>query len=182
MAVLDPDVLSVIIYMNARGRPPSEVVKLIKEEFDVDVVPSTVCKYNPNLPTGRKLPAHLRKLFVRERDRFHREIEAIPISSKAFRLQAYQEMYEAAGKNLSARETALKGARQEMEGDKLTVQGTGRGGAILTEQRQAMGTSQVAAFLSGLLELPADSEADVVDAEMVDTDGNEGVSEAIEPA
>lgn len=176
---LEPEMMAAIVYLNARGRPGHEVIKLVKEQFSVDVTPQLVCHYNPTLNTGRSLAPHLKKLFYSERKRFYEEIKDwAPISQKAFRLQSYQEIHDNAGKNIPVKLTALKEARIEAEGSgqTLTLQGTGKNGAILTEN-QASNTVTAARVLAALLEgsLMSDQamiEGDIVDGEMVDTPSN----------
>jgi hypothetical protein len=184
---VDSDMAAAMVIMNARGWRESDVIRAISEEFEgAEVGLATVRFYNPTTIAGRRLTTHLRKLFYKERRRWEQELVDIPIYNKAFRLASLQFRHDNAGKNSHLALDCLKLARIEAEGDRVVLQGTGKNGAILTEQ-QGLNTSQAAAVLSAIIEsaeqrvLDAPGD-DVLDSEMVDNEENGGVSEVTEGA
>jgi len=71
---------------------PSAVAKAVEREFSIKVSPQAVEAYDPTKVAGQNLSAKLREHFHRVRESFRRDVDDIPIASKAVRLHRLDEM------------------------------------------------------------------------------------------
>jgi hypothetical protein len=156
---------------------PTEVAAEFAQRFGTSITPSGILCYSPCTRQGGRLSSDLRALFFKERERYNEDLLAIPIASKAYRLSQLQARLESAGKNSHLALECLKMARAEMEGDRVQITGTGRNGAILTQQ-QGLNTSQAAAVLSAIIEsveqkaIEESVDDGVIEGELVDPDND----------
>lgn len=99
MAALPVNVKRYIVECLACFQTPSEVVKSVKDEFDIDVTRMQVSKYNPEKAMGKNLSAELRALFDETREKFKKDRDAIPIANQNYRLQSLNTMHQKAVTN-----------------------------------------------------------------------------------
>jgi hypothetical protein len=83
-----------ITHLNARFHTPTEVVELVKAQYDIDVTPQNVQAYDPTKWTGKGLSADLRGEFERERERFRAAVTDIPVANPAYRLRMIQHLID----------------------------------------------------------------------------------------
>lgn len=95
---------------------PSEVVRLVKAEFGLDISRQQVQRFNPGTAQGKSLSAPLRELFEHHREQFIEELERQPLAHRAVRLRRLQALYERAEdeKNLKAALQSIALAQREM--------------------------------------------------------------------
>lgn len=67
---------------------PSEVVKAVKENFELEVSRQRVHYYDPTTRLGAALAPELKELFEKTREAFKKDVDSIPISHKAVQLRA----------------------------------------------------------------------------------------------
>jgi hypothetical protein len=101
----------------ARFDSPSEVARLVKEEFGIEVSRQAVMAYNPDCLSGAALSRPLKDLFFSSRREFVQSIEKQPIGHLATRLRRLEKHYQAADQagNTKVALRALDAARREME-------------------------------------------------------------------
>lgn len=101
----------------ARFDGPKEIARLVKDEFDITVLPQQVQLYNPTLTQGKDLSTELRTLFFDTRKRFIDEIEVLPFAHLAVRLHRLEHAYQAAAEmnNTKGMLAAIEGARRAMQ-------------------------------------------------------------------
>lgn len=58
---------------------------MVREQFNQEITRQLVEQYDPTRVAGRRLTKGLREHFYKAREAFRRDIDAIPISSMAFR-------------------------------------------------------------------------------------------------
>jgi hypothetical protein len=102
---------------------------MVKELFGIDVSPQATEGYDPTKRVGRNLSRPHRELFYEERERFTRQIDAIPIANAAYRISKLQEYCEAAEDegDLKLAAAMLEQAAQDLGGlfiNQLNVTGT----------------------------------------------------------
>ena len=91
-ASLRRDVKLFIIRALAAFDPPSEVVRAVKAEFDVDVSRQQVETYDPNKRAGRDLSDEMRGLFTEAREAFLKDTAEIAVSHRSVRLRTIQRL------------------------------------------------------------------------------------------
>lgn len=99
MATLNNKVKAFIVQGLATYMTPSEVVEAVKVEFGLDVTRQQVSNYNPELAAGLELSQKYKDLFVKFREDFNTNIQAIPIANKAYRLAMLDRMARDAEKS-----------------------------------------------------------------------------------
>jgi hypothetical protein len=107
-----------VVMQLARMRTPSQVVDALREEYGVQIAPSSVLTYDPTTRTGRELSAELRDLFYEERRAFKRKLSEQPMYHQAYRLAELHRQYvraDRAGNTVEAR-AALEQAAKEVGG------------------------------------------------------------------
>ena len=107
-----------IVEQLASFETPSTVAAAVKKEFSLDITRQAVEAYNPTRVIGKDLSAKLREHFFKTREAFRRQIDEIPISSRAVRLRALDRMavrFEEMG-NLFGAARILEQAAKEMGG------------------------------------------------------------------
>ena len=73
---------------------PTEVVKRVKERFNIDITLTGVQFYDPNTARGKQeLGAKWRVLFEETRKRYSADLSTIPIAQQAWRLQQLLRQY-----------------------------------------------------------------------------------------
>jgi hypothetical protein len=115
---LPEEIKRFIIMLCARWERPTAIAKMVKGQFGIDVSPQAMEGYDPMKRVGRNLSRPHQELFFAERERFTREIDAIPIAHAAYRigkLQQYAEWAEQSGE-LGLAMAALKQAAQDLGG------------------------------------------------------------------
>jgi hypothetical protein len=70
---------------------PTEIVKQLEQTFKVKSSLSQVCYYDPKYG---KISAELKALFEETREKFLKEISAIPIANEAYRIRVLQNALE----------------------------------------------------------------------------------------
>lgn len=115
MSTLNEDIKAEIVLRLACFDSPSEIARDIQSEFDMKVDRFQVRTYDPTKPAfaaGEKW----RTIFEQTRARYLREVQAIPIASKAYRLNQLQRNYDRLRRtgNLSLANQTLRQAAEEM--------------------------------------------------------------------
>lgn len=110
MAELDPDIQIFILQHLAMFEPPTKVMELVKETFNVEITRQAVHYYNADL--NPKLPAKWRSLFKRTRKKFLSDTVSIGISHKSFRLRELDKIYQ---KQASSKAQNTKAMRETLE-------------------------------------------------------------------
>jgi hypothetical protein len=95
---LSSTVKSFIVRCAACGDVPSEIVKKVKEEFDVTVTRQACMRYDPRTVSGSELSPALRELFAVTREKFLSELEAIDGAHREIRLRRLDMLYAEAVK------------------------------------------------------------------------------------
>jgi hypothetical protein len=75
---------------------------MVREQFNQEITRQLVEQYDPTRVAGRRLTKGLREHFYKAREAFRRDIDAIPISSMAFRpvqLEKFQRCLARRSKN-----------------------------------------------------------------------------------
>lgn len=133
---------SFIVQAVACFDPPSVVVKAVKEEFGVDIIPQHVEAYNPLRRAGRDCAEKWKQLFKETREAFLKDTAQIGIANRSVRLRALERMALKAEKqgNLALAKDLHEQAAKEV-GDVYTntrkLAGHD-GGAIKTEDVKAL--------------------------------------------
>jgi hypothetical protein len=128
-AFLPEAVKRFIIMQCARWERPTAIAKMVKEQFGIDVSPQAMEGYDPTKRLGCHLSKPHQELFFAERERFTRQIDAIPIANAAYRISKLQEYCEAAEDegDLKLAAAMLEQAAQDLGGlftNHLNVTGT----------------------------------------------------------
>ena len=117
---LSPDAKVFAVCQLACFRTPKEVAATIKAEFGVTISPQAVEHYHPDRVAGKGLAPDLVELFRDARKRYLSDTSAIPIASRAYRLEMRQRILEAhlsrRRPNLSAAQEVLDAAAREVGG------------------------------------------------------------------
>lgn len=107
-----------IVAALARYASPSEVVKLVREEYGVEIARQSVRVYDPTTGEGKALSADLRELFFTTRREFRRQLTEIPVYHQSYRLYELTDLYRRAKAdgNYVVAADFLKQAAQEVGG------------------------------------------------------------------
>lgn len=95
---------------------PSEVVRQVREQFNVQITRASAQRYDPTRAAGETLSEELRILFFDTREHFVEELEKLPLAHRATRLRRLEFLYDRASEsgNLKAALGALALAAKEM--------------------------------------------------------------------
>ena len=93
---LPDDVRLFIVECLARFDSPTTVVGRVAKEFGIKVSRQAVESYDPSKVKGARLSDKLREHFYNVREAFRRDIDEIPIASKAVRLRRLDLLCETA--------------------------------------------------------------------------------------
>jgi hypothetical protein len=88
-----------VIAQLAAFEPPSDVAKLVKDNFGVEISAQGVERYDPNKLAGADLPEKYRMLFHRARDTYLTSEADIPIAHRTHRLRRLQRIADRARDN-----------------------------------------------------------------------------------
>ncbi len=99
MARITKKVKLLIVRMLAEFETPTQASKNIKEIFNIDVTPQQCESYDPTKRIGQNLSQELSDKFFEYRRKANKEIEAIPIANKRYRLMLLQELVDEYPKN-----------------------------------------------------------------------------------
>lgn len=117
---LPPEAKLFAVTQLACFRTPKEAAAAIKAEFGISISPQAVEHYHPDRVAGKGLDPDLVELFRDARKRYLADTSAIPIASRAYRLEMRQRILEAhlnrRRPNLSAAQEALDAAAREVGG------------------------------------------------------------------
>lgn len=114
---------------------PTETVKLVKDEFDLDVTKQQVEAYDPTKRAGKDLSQELKDEFETTRSEFLEKPKNIPIANQAVRLKAYQELFEKNKKNPVMAMKILEQSAKELGGQYTNKQEiTGKDGNPMQTQ------------------------------------------------
>lgn len=91
MPVLTEDMKVTIVQALACYDTPTQVAKLIKEQYGVEITRQAVHHYDPSKKAGVRMGKKLRDLFEVTRTHFLAEISAIPIANQSYRLKVLQQ-------------------------------------------------------------------------------------------
>ncbi|MDL4447706.1 DUF2280 domain-containing protein [Klebsiella michiganensis] len=121
MATLKGEVKAFIVQSLACFDTPSQVVELVKKEFDLRITRQQVESHDPTKANGRGLAQKWVDMFNATRERFQNEISDIPIANKAYRLRVLDRMATRAEgmKNLALTAEIIEQAAKEC-GDAYT--------------------------------------------------------------
>lgn len=92
MAVLPTEVKAFIVQALACFDTPSQVVKSVQEEFNLNITRQQVESHDPTKANGKKLARKWVELFHFTRARLQKETSGIPIANKAYRLRMLNRM------------------------------------------------------------------------------------------
>ena len=93
-----------IIDLNAAYNKPAEVMRVMQEEFPgIKLSKQQVDGYNPDHVNGRNLSAEHIELFHARRKFYRETIEAVPLSSPAYRLRVLQKIVDDPMQQMNAR-------------------------------------------------------------------------------
>lgn len=135
MVRLQPDQKIFVVQQLACRETPTEVVKLVKEQFGLEMTKQAIEAYDPYKWAGKDLSADLKAEFDQTRKWFDETIEAIPVASKAYRLKLLQKIIDTAGGNSDLKMRASEQAAKELGGlytNRKEITGAG-GGPIQQE-------------------------------------------------
>jgi len=154
MAALSVNVKRFIVHSLACFETPTEVCKLVKEEFGIDLIRQNVARYDPTKSQGKDLSKQLTEYFHECRERFRTDIDNIPIANQTFRLKSLAAMHAKACEkgNMPMASQLLEQAAKEVGGaytNTRKVQGGEPGTPPVT----------IAAVVASAADLPADDVA-----------------------
>ncbi|WP_081795981.1 MULTISPECIES: DUF2280 domain-containing protein [unclassified Serratia (in: enterobacteria)] len=92
MATLPTEVKAFIVQALACFDTPTQVVKAVQAEFNLNITRQQVESHDPNKANGKKLGQKWIELFHFTRERLQNEIADIPIAHKACRLRSLDRM------------------------------------------------------------------------------------------
>lgn len=123
MAVLSTEVKAFIVQAIACFDTPSQVVKAVQIEFNLNITRQQVESHDPTKANGKKLAQKWVELFHFTRERLQNEISGIPIANKACRLRSLDRMVAQAegAKNYGMAAHLIEQAAKEV-GDAYTNQ------------------------------------------------------------
>lgn len=117
MAGLTNEVKRFIVMHLAMYDTPMEVVRQVKEEFEIDVTRQAVHYYDPTIgERTEKRPKHLVELFHKTRADFREEALEIPIAIRAVRLRRLDRLFQNAGKNAPLAAALMEQAAKDIGG------------------------------------------------------------------
>lgn len=93
---LSPTIKRTIVMALGGGATPSEVVLLVREQFNTQITRQAVQKYNPRTATGSNLSADLKALFESTRAKALEDLESLDTAYRTMRVAALQRVYERA--------------------------------------------------------------------------------------
>lgn len=134
MAMLTEEVKLAIVQALACYDTPSQVVRMVKEEYGIEVSRQQVQHYDPTKFNGQKMKRKLRDVFEVTRVNFLEKTADIPIAQQAYRLRLLQRavLKLESGGNTALLAQLLEQAAKEVGGvftNKREL--TGKGGAPL---------------------------------------------------
>jgi hypothetical protein len=96
-----------IVMALAKFNSPSEVVRMVKTEYDIDTYRQLIQRHDPTTEAGQSLGKGLKKLFFTTREQFVEQLEQQPLAHRSTRLhrleKEYQEARDAANHKLAVR-------------------------------------------------------------------------------
>ncbi|SAL55659.1 hypothetical protein AWB69_05982 [Caballeronia udeis] len=117
LQLLPVDVKRFIVQKCAQYERAADVVRMVKDEFGLEVATSGVNRYNLDHPSGAKLSPELVKLFYTTRREFEEELTKIPGMVRAKRIERLDGIYHkaVAKGDLKTAVAAMVALRREME-------------------------------------------------------------------
>ncbi|WMT16044.1 DUF2280 domain-containing protein [Serratia fonticola] len=128
MATLSTEVKAFIVQALACFDTPTQVVKAVQAEFNLNITRQQVESHDPNKANGKKLGQKWIELFHFTRERLQNEIADIPIAHKACRLRSLDRMVAQAesAKNYGMAAQLIEQAAKEVGGAFTNQQKRGR--------------------------------------------------------
>ena len=107
-----------IVQSLARFESPSELVQLLKQDYDVEVTPQALQGYDPTKTNGQNLSKQYKELFEETRQQYLSDVNSIGIAQRAFRLNKLHDMAMAAlsRKNYAQAAQFMEQAAKEVGG------------------------------------------------------------------
>lgn len=139
MATLTEPVKVFVVQALACFDTPSQVVKVVKRDFAVEMSRQQVSMYDPTKPAGKNLSKKLAEVFHATREAFLKDTASIPIAQQAYRLRVLQRTLETAEERGNA---ALV--------SQLLEQAAKEAGGAFTNRRELTGKEGEALIPSGL--------------------------------
>lgn len=90
MAALQKPVKTFIVTQLGRFESARSVIDMVKERFGLTLTHQQISNYDPATKSGERLSPELKAIFESEREKFRKDIDAIPIANKAVRLAMLQ--------------------------------------------------------------------------------------------
>ncbi len=118
MATLTEQQKVEIVQRLARFQPPAEIVRVLRDEYDLPDVPiRQIVAYDPTRPSFEGA-ARFVELFNITREAFIKNVDAVPIANQGYRLQVLQSLLENHLKHKKLPEAArvVEQAAKEMGG------------------------------------------------------------------
>ena len=112
---LKPEHKLFVVQCLAHFMTPSEVVKVVRENFGIEIARQSVEGYDPAKAAGRTLDEELKQVFYRTRKKFISDIQNVAIAHRAFRLAELSKLYHAAaakGKDVMAAQFLEQAAKE----------------------------------------------------------------------
>ncbi len=153
MAALKDDQKLFIVQALACFDTPSQVIELVKQEFDIDVTQQQLQAYNPATKAGARMSQKLKDVFEVTRTRSLEEVSDIPVANQAYRLRQLHRMANEAmrRKNIVLAASLMEQAAKEMGGmftNKREL--SGPGGKPMEHRTVVVDEKSVAAAVSAL--------------------------------
>lgn len=104
-----------VVICLARFMYPTEVAKMVGEDFGIEMTRQSVEKYDPTKFAGQNLGDEMTKLFWEERKKYVADEAAIDVSNRAFRLEQLSRLYRLAlkdGKDVIAAQHLAQAAKE----------------------------------------------------------------------
>lgn len=85
-----------IVRALARFNSPTEVCRMVKTEYGLDIYRQLAARHDPTTEAGQTLGEGLKKLFYSTREQFVEQLEQQPLAHRAMRLDQLKKLYDAA--------------------------------------------------------------------------------------
>lgn len=141
MAKLKENVQRFIVQEFACFKTPSEVAKLVKDEFGIELTRQQCSIYDAAKLSSRTLAKKWRVLFEDTRKAYREKMADIPIANQSYRLEQLQMLYQEAyrRKNVALCSQLMEQAAKELGGmftAKRLLEHTGKDGQPIQTETQ----------------------------------------------
>jgi hypothetical protein len=106
-ALLSGEQRRFIIRALAKWNSPSEVARMVLDEFGITITRQLAQTYDPTRAAGVKLAPELKKYFREQREYFVKHLEEQPFAHRSIRLDELKKIYDEA-RDAGDRKSAIK--------------------------------------------------------------------------